>query len=95
MEQLVVSLLVPNVRTIFNRAVYWLSLCCRCQNVEISEHRRGNTRITLEVNRARVPAAGARRRAHFRAGHQPATVSVAWANNNNTTTNVAVWIEDI
>ena len=95
MEQLIISLRVPNPRTIFNKTVYWLSLCCQCQNLEISEHRRGNSRITVEWNRSRGPAAGARRRAHFRARRQPATVSVGWTNNNNTNTNIAVWIGDV
>lgn len=94
MEQLIISLRVPNPRTIFNKAVYWLSLCCKCQNLEISEHRRGNSRITVEWNRSRGQTAGVRRRAHFRARRQP-TVSVGWTNDTNTDTNVAVWIEDV
>ena len=95
MEQLVLSLSVPSLRTIFNKAIYWASVCCRCREVEISNHRRGTTRVTLEVNRARTPAADVRRHARLREGHQPATVSVLWTNHNNITTNVAVWIEDI
>ena len=86
---------VPNLRTIINKAIYWASVCYRCQEVEISNHRRGTTKFTLEVDRAGAPAADVRRRARLREEYQPATVSVLWTSRNNITTNVAVWIEHI
>ena len=95
MEHIALSMSVPSFRTIMNKAIYWASVCFQCQDVEISNHQRGATKFTLEVDRAGAPAADVRRRARLREEYQPTTVSVLWTSSNNITTNVAVWIDHL
>ena len=94
MESITISISVPNLRTVVNKAIYWASRCLQWRQVEISDHNRGITTITATVHRAAAPAATAlRHRAQLREINQPSTISILWTGRNNTTTNLAVWLE--
>ena len=61
MENIALSVSVPNLRTALNRAIYWASKYLQWKDIEISNHYRGITKITFTMNRAAAPATALRR----------------------------------
>jgi hypothetical protein len=66
MENIALSVSVPNLRTALNRAIYWASKYLQWKDIEISNHYRGITKITFAMIRAAAPAAALCRPAHLR-----------------------------
>ena len=87
------SFTLPCPKTACHRALFWTAQKLRLRNFEISDHTRQVIRTTINLDRARTPAATLRRRLNDRLDRQPDTMAILWTGPENITTALLVSIQ--
>ena len=89
------SFTLPCPKTACHRALFWTAQKLRLRNFEISDHTRQVIRTTINLDRARTPAATLRRCLNDRLDRQPDTMAIFWAGPNDTNTALSISIQYI
>ena len=89
------SFTIPCPKTTCYRVAFWTARKLRLRNFEISYHQRRSIQTTINLDRARTPAATLRQLVNDRLDGRPDTMAIFWTGPDDTNTALSVSIQYI
>ena len=86
------SFTIPCPKTTCYRVAFWTARKLRLRNFEISYHQRRSIQTTINLDRARTPAATLRQLVNNRLDGQPDTMAIFWTGPDDINTALSVFI---
>ena len=89
------SFYTPSVRTLVNRAVFWISGKLHWTEIEISDHQRSIVKTTVTWDRQKTPAVSLRQRVQSRMNEDPNTIGIIWKSPGDMMSAITITMEHI